>query len=468
MFKKRNVAIHFVGIGGIGMSGIAEVLLNLGYPVSGSDARESDVTRRLVTLGARFHVGHAANQVAAADVVVVSSAVRPDNPEVLAARERGVPVIPRAEMLGELMRVKDGVAVAGSHGKTTTTTMVAVILAVAGLDPTAIIGGKARAFGSNARLGQGEVLVAEADESDGSFRHLFPTVAVITNIDREHLDHFGTEEALQGAFLDFAEKVPFYGLVVIGSDSAPAAALVPRLQKRHVTYGVQSGDYRGEILEAGPEGTRLRITVRGQRRGEAHVRMPGVHYAENALAALCVSDYLGVTFTDYCAALESFQGVDRRFSVRGEAGGVLVVDDYGHHPTELAATVAAARLYGRRLIVAFQPHRYSRTRDLLADFAPALAGADAVVLTDIYPAGEAPIAGVSAEGLLATFRRGGDAQLVARSGLVATLADLARAGDLVLFLGAGDITNAAPELLARLSAGAGGKPGGRPDGRPGG
>ncbi|MEA2696996.1 MAG: UDP-N-acetylmuramate--alanine ligase, partial [Myxococcales bacterium] len=357
-------------------------------------------------------------------------------------------------------RVKDGVAVAGSHGKTTTTTMVAVILAVAGLDPTAIIGGKARAFGSNARLGQGEVLVAEADESDGSFRHLFPTVAVITNIDREHLDHFGTEEALQGAFLDFAEKVPFYGLVVIGSDSAPAAALVPRLQKRHVTYGVQSGDYRGEILEAGPEGTRLRITVRGQRRGEAHVRMPGVHYAENALAALCVSDYLGVAFTDYCAALESFQGVDRRFSVRGEAGGVLVVDDYGHHPTELAATVAAARLYGRRLIVAFQPHRYSRTRDLLADFAPALAGADVVVLTDIYPAGEAPIAGVSAEGLLATFPRGGDAQLVARSLLVATLADLVSAGDLVLFLGAGDITNAAPELLARLAAGAGGRPNG--------
>ena len=453
MFRKRNVAIHFVGIGGIGMSGIAEVLLNLGYPVSGSDAKESDVTRRLVTLGARFHVGHAAEQVAAADVVVVSSAVRPDNPEVTAARARGVPVIPRAEMLGELMRVKDGVAVAGSHGKTTTTTMIAVILALAGLDPTAIIGGKARAFGSNARLGQGEVLVAEADESDGSFRHLFPTVAVITNIDREHLDHFGSEDALRLAFLDFAEKVPFYGLVVIGSDNAAAAALVPRLQKRHVTYGLHSGDYRGEILHAGPEGTRLRITARGQHRGEAHVRMPGVHYAENALAALCVSDHLGVSFTDYCAALEGFEGVDRRFSVRGEVGGVLVVDDYGHHPTELAATVAAARLYGRRLVVAFQPHRYSRTRDLLADFAPALAGADAVVLTDIYAAGELPLAGISAEALLATFPRGALVQRVSRPRLVAAVHDLARAGDLVLFLGAGDITNAAPELLARLAAG---------------
>ncbi|HVR62443.1 MAG TPA: Mur ligase family protein, partial [Polyangia bacterium] len=303
-----------------------------------------------------------------------------------------------------------------------------------------------------ARLGQGEVLVAEADESDGSFRHLFPTVAVVTNIDREHLDHFGSVAALEAAFLDFAEKVPFYGLVVIGSDNAAAAGLAPRLQKRHVTYGLRSGDYRGEILDAGPEGTRLRIRVRGQTRGEAHVRMPGVHYAENALAALCVSDYLGVAFADYCAALESFQGVDRRFSVRGEAAGVLVVDDYGHHPTELAATVAAARLFGRRLVVAFQPHRFTRTRDLLSDFAPALAGADAVVLTDIYAAGEPAIAGVSAEALLATFPADARAELVPRARLVTALADQTRAGDLVLFLGAGDITSAAPELLARLAA----------------
>src|ERR1700749_4383616 len=259
MFRKRNVTIHFVGIGGIGMSGIAEVLLNLGYPVSGSDLRESDVTRRLATLGARVTVGHAAGNVAAADVVVTSSAVRADNPEVAAARARSIPVIPRAEMLGELMRVKDGVAVAGSHGKTTTTTMIATVLADAGLDPTAIIGGKARAFGSNARLGQGEVLVAEADESDGSFRHLFPTVAVITNIDREHLDHFGSLEALESAFLDFAEKVPFYGLVVIGADNPIAARLPARLTKRHVGYGLQAGESRGEIIDARPDGTRFRI-----------------------------------------------------------------------------------------------------------------------------------------------------------------------------------------------------------------
>jgi UDP-N-acetylmuramate--alanine ligase len=450
MFRKRKVAIHFVGIGGIGMSGIAEVLLNLGYPVSGSDLRESDVTRRLGTLGAQIHVGHHSGQVSAADVVVVSSAVRPDNPELVAARARDIPVIQRAEMLGELMRVKEGVAVAGSHGKTTTTTMIAAVLAQAGLDPTAVIGGKARAFGSNARLGQGEVLVAEADESDGSFRHLFPTVAVVTNIDREHLDHFGSEEALRAAFLEFANKVPFYGQVVIGADDPGAASLAHALVKPHTTYGTGAGDYRGEILEASPEGTRLRITVRGKLRGEARVRTPGVHHASNALAALCVSDFLGVPFSDYCQALEDFQGVDRRFSVRGEAGGVLVVDDYGHHPTELAATVAAARLYRRRLVVAFQPHRFTRTRDLLADFAPSLAGADLVVLTDIYPAGEAPLPGVSAQALLATFLPEQQAQHVQRGELVESLAGVARPGDLVLLLGAGDITVAAAELLRRL------------------
>jgi UDP-N-acetylmuramate--alanine ligase len=448
--RKRDVAIHFVGIGGIGMSGIAEVLLNLGYPVSGSDLRDSEVTRRLGALGARLAVGHRAENVAQADVVVISSAVRSDNPEVAAARARGIPVIPRAEMLGELMRVKDGVAVAGSHGKTTTTTMIAVILAEAGLDPTAVIGGKARAFGSNARLGQGEVLVAEADESDGSFRHLFPTVAVITNIDREHLDHFGSVEALETAFLDFAEKVPFYGLVVIGADNPTAARLPARLTKRHQTYGLTAGDWRGEILEAGPAGTRFRVRVGDRLHGEAHVRMPGIHYAANALGALCVADFLGVPFERAGAALAAFQGVDRRFSLRGEAGGVLVVDDYGHHPTELAATIAAARLHGRRLVVAFQPHRYTRTRDLLGDFAPALAGADEVVLTDVYAAGEPPIAGADARALLATFPAGAPVRHVARAELSAALAEAARPGDLVLCLGAGDITGVPGELLATL------------------
>ena len=450
MFKKRDVAIHFVGIGGIGMSGIAEVLLNLGYRVSGSDQRESDVTRRLQALGGRVSIGHRAEQVHGADVVVISSAVKSDNPEVVAARAHGIPVIPRAEMLGELMRVKDGVAVAGSHGKTSTTTMVATILAHAKLDPTVVIGGKAKVFGSNARLGQGEVLVAEADESDGSFRHLSPMVAVITNIDREHMDHYGSEAALRAAFLDFANQVPFYGVVVVCADNPVAAGLLPELLKRHVTYGLAAGDYRGEILSAEPRGTRLRVSVSAKVRGEVMVRMPGVHYAQNALAALCVADVFGVPFQASAEALAGFGGVDRRFSVRGEAGGVLVVDDYGHHTTEIAATLAAARLFGRRLVVAFQPHRYTRTQDLLKDFAPALSGADDIVLTDIYPAGEPPIAGVDAAALLRTFKPEARASYIERKSLAAELAARLRRGDLLLTLGAGDITQVATEVLGRL------------------
>jgi UDP-N-acetylmuramate--alanine ligase len=459
MFRKRDVGIHFVGIGGIGMSAIAEVLLNLGYRVSGSDLRETEVTRHLSALGGNIAIGHEAAHVGGADVVVVSSAVRADNPEVVAARASDIPVIPRAEMLGELMRVKDGVAVAGSHGKTSTSTMVAAVLARGGLDPTAIIGGKVQAFGSNARLGQGDVLVAEADESDGSFRHLFPMVAVVTNIDREHLDHYGSEAALREAFLAFANKVPFYGLVVICADDPVAAGLAPALLKRHVTYGLRAGDYRGEILEAGPQGTRLRVTVRDSVRGEVTVRMPGVHYAENALAALAVADVFGVGFTDYGEAMASFGGVDRRFTVRGEAGGVLVVDDYGHHPTEIAATIAAARLYRRRLVVAFQPHRYSRTRDLWADFAPALAGADEVVLTDIYAAGEPPVSGITAERLLEGVAHG---SYCPRRSLCDTLATRLRPGDLLLTLGAGDITQVSTEILARLAEGITGR---REDGK---
>jgi UDP-N-acetylmuramate--alanine ligase len=452
MFKKRDVAIHFVGIGGIGMSGIAEVLLNLGYQVSGSDQRASEVTRRLQSLGGHIFVGHRAAQVKGADVVVISSAVKADNPEVAEAQKRGIPVIPRAEMLGELMRVKDGVAVAGSHGKTSTTTMVAAILAHAGLDPTVVIGGKAKVFGSNARLGAGEVLVAEADESDGSFRHLAPMVAVITNIDREHMDHYGTEAALRAAFLDFANQVPFYGVVVLCADNPTAAGLLPELLKRHVTYGLSAGDYRGEILSADAHGTRLRVRVRDEARGEVLVPMPGIHYAQNALAALCVADVFEVPFAATCEALAAFGGVDRRFSVRGEARGVLVVDDYGHHPTEIAATIAAARLFGRRLVVAFQPHRFTRTQDLMQDFAPALAGADEIVLTDIYPAGEPPIPGVDIQAVLRTFPSGAKVSYGPRKELAAHLAARLREGDLLLTLGAGDITQVAVEVLGRLEA----------------
>ena len=450
MFKKRDVAIHFVGIGGIGMSGIAEVLLNLGYAVSGSDQRESDTTRRLAGLGGRICIGHRAEQVRDAHVVVISSAVKSDNPEVAAARMRGIPVIPRAEMLGELMRMKDGVAVAGSHGKTSTTTMVATILAQAGLDPTVIIGGKAKVFGSNARLGQGETLVAEADESDGSFSHLLPMVAVITNIDREHMDHYGTEAALRTAFLDFANHVPFYGMVVVCADNPTAAGLLPELVKPHVTYGLSAGDYRGEILSADAQGTCLQVSVRGQLRGEVIVRMPGVHYAQNALASLCVADVFGVPFGVTCEALAAFGGVDRRFSVRGETAGVLVVDDYGHHPTEIKATIAAAKLFGRRLVVAFQPHRYSRTKDLMDDFAPALSGADEIVLTDIYPAGELPIPGVDIQAVLRTFSSGAKVSYSPRKQLADELTARLRRGDLLLTLGAGDITQVAADVLARL------------------
>jgi UDP-N-acetylmuramate--alanine ligase len=358
-------------------------------------------------------------------------------------------VIARAEMLGELMRVKDGVAVAGSHGKTSTTSMIAAVFAQAGLDPTVIIGGKAKAFGSNARLGQGEVLVAEADESDGSFRHLSPMAAIITNIDREHMDHYGTEAALRAAFLDFANKVPFYGQIVICADDARAAALGPDLLKRHVTYGLTAGDYRGEVREATPQGTLFSVSIRGKERGLVTIRMPGVHYAQNALAALAIADFFGVSFDDYREAMAGLHGVDRRFSIRGEAGGVLVVDDYGHHPTEIAATLAAARLYGRRLVVAFQPHRWSRTKDLASAFAPALAGADTVVMTDVYAAGEAPIAGFGLEELLASFPN--RPIHAPRRELCAALCDLVRPGDLLLTLGAGDITQVGPEVLARLS-----------------
>ncbi len=459
MFRKRDVTIHFVGIGGVGMSGLAEVLLDLGYLVSGSDLRETDITRRLRTLGGTVTAGHAANNVVNADVVVVSSAVRSDNPEVMAARLNDIPVIPRAEMLGELMRLKDGVAVAGSHGKTTTTSMIAAILAAGGLDPTVIIGGKAQALGGGARLGHGEVLVAEADESDGSFRHLFPMVAVVTNIDREHLDYYGSQAALRAAFVDFANHVPFYGLVVLCADDPAAAGLAPDLLKGHATYGLRDGDYRGEVLDARADGTRFMVTVRGKARGEVWLRMPGVHYAQNALAAIAVADFLGVSFQDTCEALGTFAGVDRRFSVRGESGGVLVVDDYGHHPTEIAATIAAARLFGRRLVVAFQPHRYTRTRDLLSELGRAFDGADVVVLTDVYAAGEPPIEGATADTILAIVVARAAQNLVgprqqvsyaARKSLAAVLESIARPGDLVLVLGAGDITQVGPELLARF------------------
>ncbi len=456
---RRGVSVrrvHFVGIGGIGMSGIAEVLLNLGYAVSGSDLAERDTTLRLAALGAEVYYGHDPSRITSdIAVVVTSSAVTSDNPEVVRARALEIPVIPRAEMLAELMRVKTGVAVAGTHGKTTTTSLVATVLHEAGLDPTMVVGGKLRTLGTNARLGQGDFLVAEADESDGSFLLLSPTVAVVTNIDPEHLDYYGTMDRVREAYLVFLNRVPFYGVGVVCADDANLQRLLPEVRKPVRTYGASSrAEYRVRDLRVVGAATTFRV-CRGQvELGSVTLNMPGRHHALNALAAIVVGDELGVPFTVSAAALAGFGGIHRRFEVLGEVGGVMVVDDYGHHPAEIAATIQAAREgFDRRLVVVFQPHRFTRTRDLFGDFPPAFDGADVVVLTEIYAAGEPPIDGISGCALQAALeRRGGPrVHFVAERGRVATLVrGLVRPGDLVLVLGAGDIVRCGPELIALL------------------
>jgi UDP-N-acetylmuramate--alanine ligase len=458
-YKTRHAArVHFVGVGGIGMSGIAEVLLNLGYVVSGSDLKESETTRRLASLGARIAHGHREENVADAEVVVVSSAVRKENPEVVWARRRKIPVIPRAEMLAELMRLKYAVALAGSHGKTTTTSMVATVLAAAGLDPTAVVGGKVNTLGSNAKLGKSELMVVEADESDGSFLHLHPSIAVVTNIDPEHLDHFGTLERLKDAFVDFCNRVPFYGLDVLCLDHPNVQALLPRLEKRFVTYGsTHAADYRLEGVELHGFSTRFQAFRRDQDLGVFSVRMVGAHNAMNALAVIAVADELDIPLDTVRAALDAFAGVQRRFTVRGEVRGITVVDDYGHHPAEVRATLAGARrAFGRRLVVAFQPHRFTRTRDLYEDFLSAFNDADVLFLAGIYAAGEEPLAGVSSEHLAEGVRAFGHRavhHVERRADLVAAMLPVLEPGDLVLTLGAGDITSTGPELLAALEAG---------------
>ena len=459
--------IHFIGIGGIGMSGIAELLANLGYVVTGSDEKRSDVTERLTTLGVRVDTGHAAAHVGDAEVVVVSSAVRADNLEVAEAVRRHIPVIPRAEMLAELMRLRYAIAVAGAHGKTTTTSMIALVLERAGLDPTAVIGGRLSAFGSNARLGRGEYMVAEADESDRSFLKLFPTIAVITNIDHEHLESYGSFAELQQAFVDFANKVPFYGSVVCSADDEPLRAVLSRMTRRVITYGLDSdeADLTATDIALGP--LAVSATVRRRVRGETGLagpatslgpltlKVPGRHNLSNALATVAVGLELGLTFAQVAAGLSEFQGAERRFEVRGEPNGVLVVDDYGHHPTEIAAVLSAARTLNRRIIVAFQPHRFTRTAALKSQFGPSLASADHVVLTDIYPAGEDPIPGVTIDTLAAEIR-GTLTQPVDvvphLRDLPAALMRLARPGDVVITLGAGSIGSVAGKLIALLTA----------------
>ena len=457
MFRGRIRSIHFVGVGGVGMSGIAEVLLDSGFEVTGSDLRQNDYTRRLQVKGARLFVGHEAEYVALADVVVFSSAVPATNPELLAARRRGIPVIPRAEMLGELMRLKDGIAIAGSHGKTTTTSLVATVLRGAGLDPTVVIGGRLNALGSGAATGAGDLLVAEADESDGSFLHLIPDVAVITNIDPEHLDHYGSLEAVKEAFVGFANRVPFYGLVVACVDHPNVQDILPRIDKRIVSYGFSAAaDYRARNLVLSGLSVGFDVEHRHESLGRFEVRMPGRHNVLNALATIAVADELRVDRDHVRAALRTFEGVQRRFSVVGEAAGITVVDDYGHHPAEVEVTLEAAQqAYGRRLVVAFQPHRYTRTRDLFDELTRAFERADVLFLTDVYAAGEKPIEGADARRLAEAIAAHGhrDVTLVEdRKELAKAIRERVEPGDVVLTLGAGDITRTGTELIEVLAS----------------
>ncbi len=452
-----------MGVGGIGMSGIAELLANLGYEVTGSDARRSDVTERLEQVGVRVWAGHDAEHVGDADVVVTSSAIRVGNPEVDEAKRRHIPVIPRAEMLAELMRLRYGIAIAGAHGKTTTTSMVALVLERAGLDPTAVIGGKLSAFGSNARLGRGDYMVVEADESDRSFLKLSPSIALITNLDHEHMESYGNWENLQQAFVEFANKVPFYGAVVACADDQSIRELLPRLTRRVITYGLE-GSAANVVgvqmrLEAFGSGCEVVITQSDSAPtslGRLRLRVPGRHNLLNALGAVAVGLEAGVTFERIAGALEEFRGADRRFQMRGEERGVMVVDDYGHHPTEIAAVIAAARAGDRRVVVVFQPHRYSRTSQLLAEFGTALAAADEVVLTDIYAAGEDPIPGVTIDGVADAVRAAGRCPVhvvTSLQALPSAVASLARSGDLVITLGAGSIGTVGDRILEALRSG---------------
>ncbi len=458
MIHKRFYKIHFVGIGGIGMSGIAELLHNQGYEISGSDLKESETTRRLAAMGCIIFYGHHPDHVKNAHVVVMSSAVRPDNPEIAAARNLQIPVIPRAEMLAELMRMKQGVAVAGSHGKTTTTSLIATVLNHAGLDPTIVIGGKLNSIGSNAKLGEGEYIVAEADESDGSFLKLNPILAIITNIDPEHMEHFKTMDNLRGAFISFANKVPFYGAAIVCLDHPEIQRILPKIQKRIVTYGLsaqadlQAGNIRQEAFE-----TIFDLVIDQQPAGEIRVRMPGEHNALNALAAIATARELGIDLENVKAALGAFEGIQRRFQLRHEINDVLIIDDYGHHPREIEATLQAAKSgWQRRVIAVFQPHRYTRVRDLADEFHRCFYQADKLIVTDIYPAGESPIEGVHARTLYEGILRHGhrDATYIPdKTDIPAALAALVQPGDMVITLGAGDIWKVGDALAKRLEEG---------------
>jgi UDP-N-acetylmuramate--alanine ligase len=451
MFRKIQ-KLHFVGIGGIGMSGIAELLLNLGYKVSGSDLKQSPVTDRLATLGGKIHIGHSPANVEGSNVVVISSAVRSDNVEVVEAKRLQIPVIPRAEMLAELMRLKYGVAIAGSHGKTTATSMIATVLVNGGFDPTAVIGGRLNAFGSNAKLGKGDFLVAEADESDGSFLKLTPTIAVVTNIDREHLDHYANLEEIQAAFVAFANKVPFYGAAVLCLDDPNVQAVIPRIERRIVTYGTNE---QAEIVASHiifqDFGTSCQVHHKGNLLGMLRLRIPGKHGILNSLAAVATALELEIPFEKTASALASFQNADRRFQIKGKKKDILVVDDYGHHPTEIVATLSAARhACDRRIVTVFQPHRFTRTRALVEDFAQAFRQADILLVLPIYAAGEEPIPGVTAERLVDQVKKSGHRDVCYVpdfSGVQQILKERLQDGDLLLTLGAGDVWKVGEEFL---------------------
>ncbi len=457
MFRKQDTRIHFVGIGGMGMCGIAEVLVNMGYKVSGSDMNETEITRHLSGVGADVKYGHRPDNLDAADVVVVSSAIKGYNPEVEAARARQIPVIPRAEMLAELMRMKYGIAVAGAHGKTTTTTMMYQVLMTAGMDPTAVIGGRVNSLGlANARWGKSDYLIAEADDSDGSFLTLSPTLAAVTNIDAEHLDHYGTYDNVKKAFIDFVNRVPFYGVSALCLDNAGVQAILPSVQKRFVTFGVSAqATYRARNIRHDGLVTRFVAWRRADELGEVVLPMPGQHNVLNALAVLALADFMQIPFEIFVKAMAKFEGIQRRFTVRGEVGGVTVVDDFGHHPAEVRATLSGARtsFAGRRIIAAFQPHRFSRTRDQFQEFAKSFYDADKVVLCDIFAAGEKPIDGISSETLVRAIKEAGhkDVSYVARREDIAGVLDpLVKNGDLVITLGAGDIQLTCNELTDLL------------------
>ncbi len=455
LYKSRKKKVHFIGIGGIGMSGIAEILLSQGYVVSGSDISESEITKRLASLGATVHYGHAEKNLNHSDVVVVSSAIDEKNPEIQAARKNKVPIIQRAEMLGELMKMKTSIAIAGTHGKTSTTSMIATIVQQSGLDPTIIIGGRVDALGGNAKLGQGDFLVAEADESDKSFLHLPSTIAIVTNIDNDHLNNYGTIQNIKDAFVDFVNRIPFYGQAILCQDDENVKSILPRLKKPYTTYGFSpQATIQARNVQFVKFGSTFEIWREEEKLGEAKCNVPGQHNVLNALAAIATGMEIGLTFEQASYGLGQFRGVRRRFELKGEKAGVKVFDDYGHHPTEIRATLNAARkAWSGRVVTFFQPHRYSRTQDCYDDFVRAFDDADVVFVADIYPAGESPIPGISSEKLAEDIRQHGH-KCVEFIGDVKTAAEKIapklQDGDLFLTLGAGNVYSAGEQLLKTL------------------